>query len=107
MGGFDQIVMNCRSSGTSDGSTALTLSRPSLAALALTRSRARSLTSTAHTVAWGDNRARAIEIGPQPQPTSSRLPPGGGAGVLTSKTWVPASTLSGLKTPPAVVASKD
>ena len=59
------------------------------AALRRTRSSARSLTSTAHTVASRDSSARVRAIGPQPQPRSSRLPPGGGAGTFVEQHRVP------------------
>lgn len=105
IGGFDRMVRKAMSSGTSSGVTALMLLRPRFSALRRTRSSARWLTSTAHTVAWGDASASESEIGPQPHPRSRKCPPAGGGGVLLSSTAVPASSRSGLNTPPAVVTS--
>lgn len=105
IGGFDQIVANRSPAGTSSGSTALTLSRPSRVALCRTRSRARSFTSTAHTAASGDCSARLTAMGPQPVPRSRRSPDEGGSGTVSSSTRVPSSRWSGLNTPPAVVSS--
>ncbi|OEI67233.1 hypothetical protein Cus16_3133 [Curtobacterium sp. ER1/6] len=43
-----------------------------------------------------------IAIGPQPQPTSSSAPSAAGGGTEPSRTRVPRSRPSGLKTPAAV-----
>ena len=106
IGGFDQIAPNRRSAGTSPGSAALMFVMPCRAALRRTRSRARSFTSTAHTVASGDCKARLRAIGPQPAPRSSSCPIGGGGGTESSRMRVPSSRCSGLKTPPAVTRSR-
>ena len=114
IGGFDHSAASATSSGTSSGRTARTLSSPSRCALRRTRSRARSLTSTAHTVASGASRAIVRATGPQPQPRSRTWagPSSGRAartsssgGVVRRSTCVPRSRRPGEKTPEATSTS--
>ena len=64
MGGFDQIAANRASAATSAGATTRTLVRPAASALRAQSSRARSFTSTAHTVAPGERVAMVSASGP-------------------------------------------
>ncbi len=103
MGGFDQIASKRTVGGTRSGDVARTFVRPSSAAFDRHRSTARSLTSTAQTVAPGERRASVSAIGPAPQPRSSRLPVAGGGGAFSSSSFVPASTAPWLNVPRSVV----
>ena len=92
-----------RPAGTSSGRRARTLPSPAAAALPAVRSSARSLTSTAYTVARGRAAApRVSAIGPQPQPRSRRCRAAGGGAPRAAGPACPVSTRSGEKTPPAV-----
>ncbi len=72
IGGFDQIVANVTSGGTSSGEVTRMLWSALRSALRAHSSRARALTSIAHTVAPGDRLAIVSAIGPAPQPRSRR-----------------------------------
>lgn len=104
MGGFDHsrsTEPGMRSARAVSGSSTRTFASPSSAALAAVRSRARSLISTAMTLAVGARIARSREIGPQPQPRSRKVPVAGGVAPRNS-TSVPGSSRSPEKTPLAV-----
>jgi len=102
IGGFDQIVANRTSGGTSSGWWVRTLSMLFRSALRAHRSRARSLTSTAQTVAAGERRAIVNAIGPAPHPRSRRSPVAAIGGEARNKSDVPVSTRPRLKTPRSV-----
>ena len=63
-GGLDQIAMNRSGSEVSPGIRQRTLARPAVRAFRAHSSRARSLTSTAHTAAPGDLAASTQATGP-------------------------------------------
>lgn len=95
-GGFDQTRSNVvpeesrRSSAVVSVIVSILL-RPSLAPFFAVSASARSLTSTAQTVAAGDFVANTAAIGPHPQPRSKNVPVGGGGGTVSRRTLVPAS----------------
>jgi hypothetical protein len=64
MGGLDQIPANRAGIEGSPGVTQRTLASPAVAAFRAHSSRARSLTSTAHTAAPGERAASTQAIGP-------------------------------------------
>jgi hypothetical protein len=74
-----------------------------VAAFSLVRSRARGLTSTAYTCAFGALVASTAVTGPYPQPMSSRAPvvDASGSGAFRSRTAVPRSRRSAENTPVA------
>ena len=94
IGGFDQIVSNRTSARHVVGRTHPDVRDP----VALRRSpahssRARSLTSIAHTVASGERRAIVSAIGPAPQPTIEHVAGRhAAAGSVRSSNDVPASS---------------
>jgi hypothetical protein len=63
-GGLDQIAVNLAGSDASPGGRQRTLPGPAVAAFRAHSSRARSLTSTAHTAAPGDLAASTQATGP-------------------------------------------
>ena len=92
IGGFDQIEPNSTPVGTSSGVTTRTFVIAFAAAFDLHSSRARSFTSTAHTVTAGDRRAMVSAIGPAPQPRSSASPVDTSGGSDRRSNEVPASS---------------
>ena len=103
IGGLDHIPANTTSSGTSSGRHARTFPSPAASALARTRSSARSFTSTAQIVERRRIVASHSEMGPHPQPRSSRSPPAVGSGACSSSTRVPLSRRPRANTPASVV----
>lgn len=94
------------STGTSSGATGRMLVSRLRRALAAVRESARSLTSSAHTVAPGDRDARAQAMGPYPQPRSSSSPSRGGSGTALRSSMVPGSTALAENTPRSALSVK-
>lgn len=78
------------------------LVKPKAEAFCAPSVRARSLTSTAQTLAPGESIAIDSAIGAQPQPRSSGFSAGAVSGVLRSSTSVSLTTPAGEKMPAAV-----
>ena len=106
IGGLDQMRSNRTSAGMPSGGRTRTPSSPSASALRRVSSSARSLTSTAYTVAAGERSASVRATGPQPHPRSRKVPAGGGGGASSSRTAVPLSRPPGEKTPGATSTSR-
>ena len=88
-GGLDQMTskrvsVSVEAASASSALSVRTPAAPLAAALRAVRSRARELTSTAHTLAPGDSSDMTVAIGPQPHPRSRKVPPSGRSGATES-----------------------